>query len=48
MENILRFTSDLDLQNGVAQDLNVHHSTVCNTVKYAVDKIIEKATDCFK
>lgn len=48
MEVFLRYMSDPGFQSGVGEDFGIHRSTVCKTVSYVADKIVEKSFEWLK
>jgi hypothetical protein len=43
LEILLRYFADPGFQTGVAEDLGIHQTTVCKTIKEVLPKIMEKA-----
>lgn len=43
MEVFLRFIGDPGFQSGIGQDIGIHRTTACKTVKEVIDKIVSRA-----
>lgn len=43
MEIFLRFVADPGFQSGIAEDFGVHRSTVCKTISYVMDRVVDRS-----